>query len=267
MYLSHEDVAELRRDGYLSRKEREHAQRLDRERGPAITIPDQPAAEPDRPWASDDELIARMAREMAERASGIGEACTDADLIRAGFTPDEIRQHGTAARRAALGISPDRAIERPRYDVGKVRIARASAKIHPEGYERYIVRHGGDVIGTARGLGNDGYLVYGARGELLGIAPHRRYIRAVAASGRPYLRVGLPRLERGMVLLVRLGAAGHQAAEYLGPSQMLQSRLRVRRRLGQGRHARWAQPETIKQSDVLAVSLERTAGAIEAPHG
>ncbi|MCB8835966.1 hypothetical protein [Aurantimonas sp. VKM B-3413] len=50
-----------------------------------------------------------MAVHMIEIAAAQDGQCTDADLIRRGWTPDELTCHGEAARQLALGKSGGRA--------------------------------------------------------------------------------------------------------------------------------------------------------------
>ncbi|ORE90966.1 hypothetical protein [Aurantimonas sp. 22II-16-19i] len=45
-----------------------------------------------------------MAARMIDHAALTG-ACTDADLIEAGYTPDDLRRHAATARRIAYGLT------------------------------------------------------------------------------------------------------------------------------------------------------------------
>lgn len=60
-----------------------------------------------RAFPEASESAERMAARMVDIAALTG-ACTDADLIEAGFTPDDLARDGGIARQLAYGVSERR---------------------------------------------------------------------------------------------------------------------------------------------------------------
>ncbi|TFF20790.1 hypothetical protein E3C22_18035 [Jiella endophytica] len=61
----------------------------------------------DKAFPDVSESAERMAARMIDIAALTG-ACTDADLIEAGFTPDDLTRDGRIARQLAYGVSERR---------------------------------------------------------------------------------------------------------------------------------------------------------------
>src|SRR5579885_682932 len=73
--------------------------------------PAAPAPLPPAPPPSPREIVARMAAVIVQRTAA-SDACTEADLRTAGFTPAEIAAYGDAARSRALAELSPREITR-----------------------------------------------------------------------------------------------------------------------------------------------------------
>lgn len=95
--FTHVDLLEVKYDGPIPRAALELARALDAAETPKGLKPKLRRA----PRRSAGALVHRMARVMIRRCTDGDGACTEADLIAAGFGTVEIAQHAPAARRLA----------------------------------------------------------------------------------------------------------------------------------------------------------------------
>lgn len=85
--------------GPLSASDRERIEAARRHLGRIGILPGEKAIPDASPEAE------AMAAKMIEIAAGLGGACSGADLIEAGYTPDDLLRHGETARRLAFGLT------------------------------------------------------------------------------------------------------------------------------------------------------------------